>query len=106
DFQLLGKSRQNSAPHFGNQNHIFEAHSTESGIIKPRLDGEHLAILQRNFLYTRMLMNLQTQTVPGAVKEPHSSALATLRPEPARRENVLDPVADRPPVDAGFDPPY
>src|SRR5207247_5765396 len=103
DFQLLGKSRQNSAPHFGNQNHIFQAHSTESGIIKPRLNGEHLAILQRDFLQTRMLMYLQTQTVPGTVKESHSSALANLRREAALREKFLDRLVNRHAVHAGSD---
>jgi hypothetical protein len=50
NFQLFRKPRQNSATRFRNQNNIFQAHSTESGIIKPRLDREHLAIFQRHFL--------------------------------------------------------
>src|SRR6266550_2726099 len=103
NFQLLGKPRQNSTARFCNQNHVFQARSPNSRIIKPRLNGEHLSILKRNFLQTRMLMNFQSQPVTGAVKKSHSSALANFSRETPAGEKFLDRLVNRHSIHASFD---
>ena len=44
NFQLLGKSRQDFAAGFGDQNYIFQADSAERGIVQAGLNREHLPI--------------------------------------------------------------
>ena len=45
NLQLLWKPRQNSAACFGNQDHVFQPRSSESGVVQAWLNGHHLSIL-------------------------------------------------------------
>ena len=45
------------------------AHSTQARVIKSRLDRQYLSIFQGYFLQTRIFVNLEPESVPGAVKK-------------------------------------
>jgi len=44
NLQLLRKPRQNFATRFGNQDHVFQPRSPESGVVQAWLNGHHLSI--------------------------------------------------------------
>src|SRR6266513_2032239 len=50
-----------------------------------------------------MLVNLQSETVPGAVKESHASASAHFRRETAFGEQFLNRLVNRHPIDSRLD---
>ncbi len=103
DFQLLRKTRQNPAACFCDQNDVFHAHSTESGIIKPRLNREHLPIFQNNLLQTWMLVDFQPESVSGSVEKSDPAPVAHLSWKTTTAEEFLDGFVNRHSVNAGFD---
>src|SRR5438128_8233453 len=69
DFQLLRETRENLAAGLRHYDHVFVPDSAEPGIIKPRLDRQHLSIFQGDLLQPRIFVNLQTEPVAGAMEK-------------------------------------
>src|SRR5713226_4095516 len=74
-FQLLRKTRKNFTATLCDDHDILLTHAAESRVIQTRLNREYLSIFQRHFLQPRMLMNLQPESVTGAVKKSDLPAL-------------------------------
>src|SRR5438874_6874474 len=78
DFQVLRKPRENLAAGLGHDHHVFVPNAAEAGIIKSRLDRETLSIFQHDFLESRILVNLEPETMTGAVDESDVRAVPNL----------------------------
>ena len=103
DLQLLRKTRENSAPCFRDNHHVFQTRAAHAGIVQTRFDSEHLPILQDNFLQARMLMDFQAEAVAGSVEKSDAPAVAHSGRETATGEEFLDGLVNRHAVNAGLD---
>src|SRR5206468_8954395 len=88
---------------FRHDHDVFLTCSAEPRIIQSRLDGQYLSSFQRNFLQTRMLVNLQPQAVTGPVKEANAPPLANLRRKTALGEEFLNCLVNCHSIHSRFD---
>src|SRR3979411_2964766 len=72
-------------------------------IIESRLNRDHLSIFQRHFLKPRIFMNLQPQSVAGAVEKSDVLPFPNLSRISALLEKLLDRLVNFHSVDPGFD---
>src|SRR5438876_1205614 len=105
DFQLLRKTRENLAAGLRHYDHVFMPDSAEPGIIKSRLDRQHLSIFQGHLLQPRIFMDLQAEPVAGAVEKSNVFPFANFGGIAALLEKLLDRLVDFHSVDPGFDFP-
>src|SRR5438128_9673035 len=103
DFQLLRKTRENLAAGLRHYNHVFVPDSAEPGIIKSRLDRQHLSIFQGHLLQPRIFMDLQAEPVAGAVEKSNVFPFENFGGIAALLEKLLDRLVNFHSVDAGFD---
>src|SRR5205085_11668331 len=101
--QLLRKPRENLAPGLGDYHYVFVPDSAEAGIIQSRLDREHLSIFQGHLLQSRIFMDLQTESVAGAVEKSDILAFAYFGRVSAFFEKRLDSLVNFHSVDRGSD---
>src|SRR5207245_5895254 len=103
DFQLLRKTRSTVAAGLRRYDHVFVPDSAEPGIIKPRLDRQHLSIFQGHLLQPRIFMDLQAEPVPGAVEKSNVFPFANFGGIAALLEKLLDRLVNFHYVDPGCD---
>src|SRR5438132_5367555 len=103
DFQLLRKTRENLAAGLRHYDHVFMPDSAESGIIKSRLDRQHLSIFQGHLLQPRIFMDLQAEPVAGAGEKSNVFPFANFGGIAALLEKLLDRLVNFHSVDPGFD---
>ena len=103
DFQLLRKTRENLAAGLRHYDHVFVPDSAEPGIIKSRLDRQHLSIFQGHLLQPRIFMDLQAEPVAGAVEKSNVLPFANFGGIAALLEKHLDRLVNFHSVDPGFD---
>src|SRR3982074_1173875 len=90
DFQLLRETRQLPVPVLGYDDHVFVANASQARIIQPRLDREDLSIFQGHFLQARIFVDLEPESVSGAVEKPNLPAFAHFRAVTAFGKEILN----------------
>src|SRR5438132_6606906 len=103
DFQLLRKTRENLAAGLRHYDHVFVPDSAEPGIIKPRLNRQHLSIFQGHLLQPRIFVNLETKPVTGAMEKSNVPAFPNFRRITALLEKRLDRLVNFHSIHARFD---
>src|SRR5215472_4740506 len=89
NLQLLRKTREDSTTCLCDDYHIFLTRAANAGIVKTRLDREHLAIFQNHLLQTRMFVDFQAESVAGAMEKSDPATLAHFCRETATGEEFL-----------------
>src|SRR6266478_6115457 len=79
DIQLFRKTRKHATTALRNDDHIFLTRSAQTWIIQPGFNRQYLPIFQRNFLQTRMLVDLEPESMACPMKESNAPAFANLR---------------------------
>src|SRR5260370_39199434 len=103
DFQLLRKTRENLAAGLRHYDHVFVPDAAEPGIIKSRLDRQHLSIFQGHLLQPRIFMDLQADPMAGAVEKSNVFPFSYFGGIAALLEKLLDRLVNFHSVHPGFD---
>ena len=79
DFQPVFEAGEHANSALGYRDDVFCADAAETWIIQSRFHRQHLSDLENGFLKARMFVNLQAESVSGAVEKSGLAAVANFR---------------------------
>src|ERR1043166_306286 len=103
NLQLLRKARQYPATCLRHDNYVFLTRAAHTRVIQTGFDGEHLPILQNDFLQARMFVDFQTESVASTVEKSDAPTVTHFGRETATGEEFLNSFMNRHAINAGFD---
>src|SRR4051812_47891851 len=104
NLQLLRKVRKHFLTGLRHHHHVLDTDAPETGIIKARLNRDDLALLENDFLQPRIFVNIQSETVAGAMEKSDAPSFFDTRFVAAFGKQVLDGAMNRHSVHAGLYP--
>jgi hypothetical protein len=75
DLERLGEPGQNLETIPGHHSVVLDPDSPDSGEVKARFDGQHLACFKSGLRDSGLLVNLKSESVPEPVEKPDPTAI-------------------------------